>query len=79
MSDPPPSPNPPLWDEAIRLRDAGEIEAATKPLRELVASEPSLAPAHALLAHLLRKLGRLEEAATEFRIATEIRPKNWLF
>jgi len=59
------APNPPLWDEAIRLRDAGELEAATKPLSELVTSEPSLAPAHALLAHLLRKLGRLEEAATE--------------
>lgn len=79
MSTKTPPPDRPLWVEAIRLRDAGELEAATKPLVELIALEPSLAMGHAMLGHLLRELGRYDEAIPNFRRAVTLRPKNWLF
>jgi len=71
-------PNQRLLDEAVRLRDASEVEAAVERLFEFVAREPSHARARAILGSLLRDFRRYDEAAEQFRRGVELRPKNWL-
>ena len=54
-----------LYDEAIELQQAGNIEEAVKKLEELSQAHPEFVLAHAALSAFYSKLGRHAEAVKE--------------
>ena len=65
-----------LYDEAIELQQAGQLDAAVAKLTELVAAEPAYALAHAGLSAFLAKLGRHDEAIEHARKVCELEPDD---
>jgi Flp pilus assembly protein TadD len=65
-----------LYDQADKLKDEGNIEAAAAKLREALTSDPSYALAHSALAVVLQKLGKHEEAIDHARRACELEPND---
>ena len=65
-----------LYDQADKLKDEGNIEAAAAKLREALTTDPSYALAHSALAVVLQKLGKNEEAIDHARRACELEPND---
>ena len=65
-----------LYDEADKLKDAGQLEEAAAKLNEALAADPNYALAHSGLAVVLQKLGRHEEAIEHARRVCEIEPND---
>lgn len=65
-----------LYDEADKLKDAGQLEEAVAKLGEALAVDPNYALAHSALAVILQRLGQHEEAITHARKACEIEPDD---
>jgi Flp pilus assembly protein TadD len=65
-----------LYDQADKLKDEGNIEAAAATLREALTADPSYALAHSALAVVLQKLGKHEEAIDHARRACELEPND---
>jgi Flp pilus assembly protein TadD len=65
-----------LYDEADRLKDRGEYEAAIAKLTELLAQEEPFALAHSALAVLYGKVNRHEDAVRHGRRACELEPND---
>jgi Flp pilus assembly protein TadD len=65
-----------LYDEADKLKDAGDLEAAVAKLREALAVEPSYTLAHSAMSVVLQRLGRHEEAIAHARKACELEPND---
>lgn len=65
-----------LYDEAIRLRDAGELQAAADKLREGLAVDPQHVLTHSALAVMLQKLQRFDEAVQHATKVTELEPND---
>lgn len=65
-----------LYDEADKLKDAGQLEEAVAKLGEALAADPNYALAHSALAVILQRLGQHEEAITHARKACEIEPDD---
>jgi Flp pilus assembly protein TadD len=65
-----------LYDQADKLKDEGNIEAAAAKLREALTTDPSYALAHSALAVVLQKLGKHEEAIDHARRACELEPND---
>jgi Flp pilus assembly protein TadD len=65
-----------LYDEASRLKDAGNLEAAVAKLEELVAQDPSYPLAHSALAVVLGRLKRHDEAIAHAQKVCELAPND---
>lgn len=65
-----------LYDEAIRLRDAGNLEGAAAKLKEIEAQTPTHVLTHSALAVILQKLQRFDEAVAHALKVTELEPND---
>ena len=65
-----------VYDEAIELKAAGNLEAAVAKLEELAASHPDFALAHAALAVFYGKLDRHSESVEEAQKVCELEPDD---
>lgn len=65
-----------LYDEAVRLKDAGKLEEAVAKLRDILAVDSNYALAHSALSVYLGRLGRHEEAVAHARKVCELEPND---
>ncbi len=65
-----------LYDEAEKLKQAGELEAAVAKLAESIDADPAYALAYSASAVVLQKLGRHEEAIRHAERVTELEPSD---
>lgn len=68
--------NEDLYDQADKLKDAGQLEDAVAKYREIVAQDPNFALAHSALAVVCGRLGRHEEAVQHGRRVCELEPND---
>jgi tetratricopeptide (TPR) repeat protein len=65
-----------LYDEADKLKDAGQLDEAVAKLEEALAADPNYALAHSALAIIQQKRGRHEEAIAHARKVCDIEPTD---
>lgn len=65
-----------LYDEATRLKDAGQLEEAVAKYEESLALDQSYALPHAALAVLLTRMARFDEAVAHGRKVVELEPND---
>lgn len=65
-----------LYDEAEKLKDAGQLDEAIAVLEKLLATDPNFALAHSALAVLLGKVGRHAEAVAHGQKVCELEPSD---
>ena len=65
-----------LYDEAIALKEKGELDAAVEKLKEIVASDPNHALAHAALSVVYGQLNRFDEAVEHGHKVCELEPDD---
>jgi Flp pilus assembly protein TadD len=65
-----------LYDEAIQLQQAGNIEEAVSKLESIVVDHPNYALAHAALGAFYGKLGRQDEAVEHSKRVCELDPDD---
>jgi Tfp pilus assembly protein PilF len=65
-----------LYDEAIRLRDAGDLPAAADKLREILGIDPRHILTHSALAVMLQKLQQYDAAISHAVKVTELEPND---
>lgn len=65
-----------MYDAAIKLRDAGDLEGAAAKLAEIEALDPAHVLTHSALAVILQKLKRFDEAIAHATKVTELEPTD---
>lgn len=65
-----------LYDEADKLKDAGQLDEAAAKLNEILAIDANYALAHSALAIVLQRLGRHDEAIEHAKKVCEIEPDD---
>ncbi|MCS7304704.1 MAG: tetratricopeptide repeat protein [Thermoguttaceae bacterium] len=65
-----------MYDEAIQLQEAGQIEAAIEKLRQLLEQDPQYALAHAALSVFYGKLAKYDEAVHHAQKVCELEPED---
>jgi len=65
-----------LYDEAIALKDQGDLEGAVARLQEALQVDPNHSLTHSALAVHLQKLGRPDEAIQHAIRVTELEPND---
>ena len=65
-----------LYDEADKLKNAGDNDAAVAKLEEALAVDPNYALAHSALAVVLTRLKRHDEAVSHAEKVCEIEPND---
>jgi Flp pilus assembly protein TadD len=65
-----------LYDEADKLKDAGNLEEAAAKLNEALSVDPAYSLAHSALAVVLTRLKRHEEAIAHAMKVCELEPKD---
>jgi Flp pilus assembly protein TadD len=65
-----------LYDEADKLKDAGQLDEAAAKLNEALEADPQYALAHSALAVILQRLGRHEEAIQHAQRVCELEPND---
>jgi tetratricopeptide (TPR) repeat protein len=65
-----------MYDEADRLKEAGEYQAAVGKLNDLLAKDQTFALAHSALAVLHGKLGDHEQAVQHAQRVCELEPQD---
>jgi len=65
-----------LYDEAVRLKDAGDLAGAVAKLNECLAIEPNHALSHSALAVYCQRLGRFDDAIRHALKVTELEPSD---
>lgn len=65
-----------LYDEAIQLKNAGDLDGAVAKLQEILKQEPNHADSHSALAVYLQRLGRFEEAIEHGKKVCELAPND---
>ena len=65
-----------LYDEAIELQQAGNLEEAVAKLEALAAAQPDYALAHAALSLFHGKAGRHDKAVEHARTVCQIEPDD---
>ncbi len=65
-----------LYDEADKLKDAGNLDEAVARLNEAVAMDPMYALAHSALAVVLTRLKRHDEAIVHAQKVCELEPNE---
>lgn len=68
--------NEALYDEAIRLKDEGNVEQAIAKMQELVAADDTYALAHSALAKMLTDTGNHPEAIKHALRVAELEPND---
>jgi tetratricopeptide (TPR) repeat protein len=63
-----------LYDEADKLKNAGELDAAVAKLHEALLHNAEYSLAHSALAVLLQKMGKHEEAIVHAQKVAELAP-----
>ena len=70
----------PAQEEALRMAErqlaAGDARGALLAAERIRAAEPSSRPVRRLAAHALESLGRIDEAARELRVVTQLAPSD---
>ncbi len=64
------------YDEAIRLKEAGQLDEAAAKLTELLGQEPGYALAHSALAVICTRLGRHDEAIAHALKVCQLEPNE---
>lgn len=64
------------YDEAIRMKEAGDLEGAVAALQQLVAEEPQFALGHAALSVFYQALDRNDDAVEEGRKVCQLEPED---
>lgn len=64
------------YDEAVKLKDKGDLDGAVTILKEIVNANPTHTLSHSALAVFLQKLGRADEAIQHAIKVTELDPKD---
>jgi Flp pilus assembly protein TadD len=64
------------YDDAIRLKDQGNLEAAATKLLEIVGIAPTHALSHSALAVVMQKLGKADEAIAHAKKVVELEPND---
>lgn len=65
-----------MYDEALQLEQAGQLESAIAKLHELLQQDPQYALAHAALSVFYGKLGQYEEAVEHGRKVCALEPQE---
>ena len=65
-----------LYDEADKLKAAGELPAAAEKLQAALAVDPNYALAHSALAVVLQRLGKHQEAIEHAQKVCELEPSD---
>ncbi len=65
-----------LYDEADRLKDAGQLEEAVVKAQELLKQDPNYALAHSFLSVVLTRLKRHDEAIQHGLKVCELEPND---
>ncbi|QDU39801.1 Tetratricopeptide repeat protein [Maioricimonas rarisocia] len=65
-----------MYDEAVALKDNGDLEGAVAKLREVLEAEPGHTDTHSALAVYLQKLGRFDESITHAQKVVELLPND---
>jgi Flp pilus assembly protein TadD len=65
-----------MYDEAIRIKDAGDLAGAVAKLEEIVTQTPEHVLAHSALAVHLQKLGKPDDAIKHALKVAELEPKD---
>jgi tetratricopeptide (TPR) repeat protein len=68
--------NDELYDEADKLREAGQLEESVVKYKEILAADPNYALAHSALAVVLGKLGRHSEAIEHGLKVCQLEPND---
>jgi Flp pilus assembly protein TadD len=64
------------YDDAIRLKDQGDLEGAAKILLSIVGEVPGHSLSHSALAVVMQKLGRADEAIAHAKKVVELEPND---
>lgn len=64
------------YDDAIRLKDKGDLEGAATVLLAIVAEAPNHSLSHSALAVVMQKLGRADEAIAHAKKVVELEPND---
>lgn len=65
-----------LYDEAVKLKDAGQLAEAVAKLEEALANDPNHVLTHSALAVYSQRLGRPEQAIEHALKVTELDPND---
>lgn len=65
-----------MYDEATRIKDAGDLQGAVAKLNEILEVEPNHVLTHSALGVHLQKLGQPEDAVRHARKVTELEPND---
>ena len=65
-----------LYDEADKLKQAGDLEAAAAKLQEALGQDESYALAHSALAVVLQRMGKHDEAIKHAQKVCELEPND---
>lgn len=65
-----------LYNEATRLRNAGELEQSVAKLHEVLEVDPNYALAHSALSVVLQKLDRHDEAIVHAECVCKLEPSD---
>ena len=65
-----------MYDEAIALKDQGNLPAAVEKLFEIEKSAPTHSLTQSALAIMLQKLGRFDEAIAHAKTVVELNPND---
>lgn len=64
------------YDEAIRLKDQGDLEGAATKLLAIIADAPTHSLTYSALAVVMQKLGRADEAIAYAKKVVELEPND---
>ncbi|MFG0334024.1 MAG: tetratricopeptide repeat protein [Maioricimonas sp. JB049] len=65
-----------MYDEAVALKDNGDLEGAVAKLREVLEIEPGHTDSHSALAVYLQKLGKYDESIAHAQKVVELLPND---
>lgn len=65
-----------LYDEAEKLKQAGDLDAAASKLQEAIAADDTFALAHSALAVVLQRMGKHDEAVQHAQKVCELEPND---
>ena len=68
----------PQFDEALRLKEAGDFSEAAKIFLRLARQHPDVAAVHGMLGHVQQEMGNIRDAADSYRRAASISPGSEL-
>ncbi|MEW4529796.1 tetratricopeptide repeat protein [Maioricimonas sp. JC845] len=65
-----------MYDEAVALKDNGDLEGAVAKLGEVLEVDPAHTDTHSALAVYLQKLGRFDESIAHAQKVVELLPND---